>query len=439
MTDADGEVSLERVTALARRAAEAPVGAGTHAQGRERLLRTAARFEPATARGRGVWLLAAALAALLGIALFVFTRPVTPPLSYEVRGNASSARNYVSARDDAPADVRFSDGSDVVARAGTRLRIEETKPNGARVLVERGRTTASIQHTGHSSWAFVAGPFEVRVTGTKLTIAWDPETERIDVTLHEGSVEIETPIGPSRYAVTAGHRFQASVREGTVSLDDVAEPLAKREVRAEPAPDVAPAPRTEPVATKSEGPARAPAESARMKAPSAEAKPSVDPKDVVEGSPEEPWAKRVQRGAFSDVVAAARARGVADCVANCPAADLRALADAARYTGAADIATDALLALRSRFKGSREGAAAAFLLGHTAESAGDLAGADRWYSTYLAESVGGPLAAEALAGRMLVAERLGAKGRAAELAHEYVKRFPEGAAVRTARRLAGPD
>ena len=135
-------------------------------------------------------------------------------------GNANSSPSYVSARDDVPAEVRFSDGSDVVAQPGTRLRIEETKSTGARVLVERGATTASIHHRERTSWAFVAGPFEIRVTGTKLSIAWDPENERIEVTLHEGSVEIETPIGPSRYSVRAGQSFRASVRDGMVKVDD---------------------------------------------------------------------------------------------------------------------------------------------------------------------------------------------------------------------------
>jgi hypothetical protein len=120
-------------------------------------------------------------------------------------------------------------------------------------------------------------------------------------------------------------------------------------------------------------------------------------------------------------------------------ADLRALADAARYTGAPELATHALGALRSRAKGTEDAAIAAFLLGRTAESTGDLAAADRWYSTYLSESKGGTLAAEALAGRMLAASRGGAPARARELAREYLERYPDGAAVRAARRLAGSD
>jgi len=128
MRDGDREVTLDPVAAVARRAAEAPVSALVHAEGRARLMRTAARLgaeTPSPAR-RTPWALGVALAALLAVAAFVFGigRYGARPLSYEVHGNASSAKNYVSARDDAPADVKFSDGSALVARAGTRLRIE---------------------------------------------------------------------------------------------------------------------------------------------------------------------------------------------------------------------------------------------------------------------------------------------------------------------------
>jgi hypothetical protein len=126
-------------------------------------------------------------------------------------------------------------------------------------------------------------------------------------------------------------------------------------------------------------------------------------------------------------------------MARCSAPDLRALADAARYTGAPALATQALLSLRSRFGDTPQGAAAAFLLGHTAESIGDFAAAERWYTTYLSESPHGGLAGEALAGKMLVAARIGPPARAKALAREYLTRYPEGTAAAAAHKLAGHD
>jgi TolA-binding protein len=441
MSDPGDEHALARFEALARVAAAAPVGKDVYTQGRARLVETAGqlstlppgasrkvRIEPPLHARRGRrWMVAvAALAAAAAIGLGI-ERHLEQPLGYVVRGSASSAKSYVSAPEDAPAYVRFSDGSDVVAQPGTRLRIEETRNSGARVVVERGSATIHVEHERRSRWSFVAGPFEVRVTGTKLTIAWDPEEERIDVTLHEGSVEIETPIGPSRYAVAAGHRFHASVREGMVKMDDarVREQAAKRD----DAPGAAAAARGD------EAPVAEAAARAGMRAV-----PPDKTKDLGEAAaPGEPWPRLVGRGAFREVVAAAEGRGVTTCMAKCSSSELRALADAARYTGAPALATQALLALRSRFGDTRHGAAAAFLLGRTAESMGDLAAADRWYTTYLTESPGSELAAEALAGKMLVVGRLGRAAQAKALAHDYLKRYPEGAAVGSARKLAGSD
>ncbi|HVW27443.1 MAG TPA: FecR domain-containing protein [Polyangiaceae bacterium] len=445
MADDDG-VGLGRVAALARGVADAPVDRETHAAGRARLLGAAmhvAAVEHAPALRWTAARVVAALAVLVFVvgAVFALGSSWVRPISFEVHGNANASPSYVSARDDAPADVRFSDGSAVVARPGTRLRIEETKRNGARVLVERGAATASIHHRASTSWAFVAGPFEIRVTGTKLSIVWDPESERIEVTLHEGSVEIDTPIGPSHYVVRAGQSFRASVRDGIVKLDDAqkhdeVEPRAAASGEL-PAPEVVtperapvpPEPSSTTVVRKTPEPP----------APEEPSSTTVIQKTPEPPAPEESWAKRVRRGAFAEVVAAAQARGVEDCLAKCTAADLRALADAARYTSAPELATRALLALRSRGKGSQDAATAAFLLGRTAESTGDLVTADRWYATYLSESPAGALAAEALAGRMLAASHAGATAHARELAREYLGRYPDGAAVRAARRLAGPD
>jgi len=425
MAEHEGELGLDHVAALSRTAADAGVDEETNAAGRARLLVAARRIaeEPRlrdeTARRGLGWRTAALVAALLAVTVFAVVRYSDAPLSYEARGNASVSTGYIGARDDAPADVRFSDGSNFVAEPRTRLRIEQATSRGARVLVERGGVTANVRHQARSSWTFVAGPFEVRVTGTKLTIAWDPEIERIDVVLHGGSVEIDSPMGPSHYVVSAGHSFHASVRDGTVMLGDDRNPVPETQsATSRAAPSSADAPSGAGTSTND----------AISQTPKANGAPAAT---------EEPWSKRVRLGEFADVVAAARARGVADCLAKCSSSDLRALADAARYTGAAELATEALHALRSRFKGSRDGAAASFLLGRTAESTGDLASADQWYATYLSESPSGPIVADALAGRMLAADRLGAPSRARDLAREYVKRFPEGAAARVARKFAG--
>ena len=410
---------LDHVTSLAREAANAPVSAELHAEGQRRLrsaMPISSRRKTTGPTGRLA--LAALVAAAVAVSITAFLR--NRPLRYEVTGGVGSGASYVSAPANAAAEVRFSDGSNVVATPGTRLRIEDTRRDGASVLLERGTTTARVTHERRSSWLFVAGPFDVHVTGTKLTITWDPAKEEIDVTLHEGSVEIDSPVGPSRSSVRAGHRFHASVLEGTMKIEEIprASPRAPNgAASANPAASAA-------------LPARAtPTAESRLAVPTA---PSSTPRV-------ESWSELVRRGAFDAVVAAAKDRGLAGCLATCTAPDVRALADAARYVGDGETAKKSLLSLRSRFPGSKFGVSAGFLLGRTSESAGDLRDADRWYRTYLTESSSGEFAADALAGRMRTSTALEGAAAGAAVAREYLRRYPDGVHASAAQKLAGPD
>jgi hypothetical protein len=146
----------------------------------------------------------------------------------------------------------------------------------------------------------------------------------------------------------------------------------------------------------------------------------------------EGWESRIARGEFAEIVKEAEARGTAACLGNCSAGDLRALSDAARYTGNGELSEQSLLALRKRF-GSGQGRDAAFLLGRLYEPRG--ASALTWYDTYLREAPTGAFAAEALAGKMRVVRRLSGRQAAAPIAREYLQRFPKGVSVSTAREI----
>src|SRR5262245_21067934 len=210
-----------RLAELARRVASRPVSAAQHTTGRMRLLGAAAGVQRSRVRHLPLPLLAAAAAVLLiagsGLAVHWYLRPLT----YEVVGGQRFATNYVGAHASQPARVMFSDGSEIDARPGSRLRIDETSSDGARVLVERGTAAARVKHRDRSRWVFGAGPFDVRVIGTKFDLDWDPVGQVVTVTLHEGAVEVESPVGQSTCIVRAGQRFQASLPAGTMTLENI--------------------------------------------------------------------------------------------------------------------------------------------------------------------------------------------------------------------------
>ena len=115
------------------------------------------------------------------------------------------------------------------------------------------------------------------------------------------------------------------------------------------------------------------------------------------------------------------------------AEQLLAQADAERLTGRSADAERTLRSVRARFPGSPAAANAAFLLGKSAEAAGDTARALSLYDTHLRES--GSLAAEALGRKMLILYRLG-NAECQATSRQYLKQFPNGPYARQAREIS---
>ena len=367
------------------------------------------------------WLAACiAVALAFGLAFTMLRSDGTP--RYVVRG-AVDESGYVRVPMDHAANIVFSDETRITAEAGARLRIDDAaRSDGARISLERGNLHAQVTHTGHGNWRFVAGPFQVRVTGTRFTLGWDAEKERLEVVLEQGSVDVSGYAGSGSVSVRAGQRFLGDAREKTMLV-------ANAEGPAKPALSFATPSATVAAVAGEESPLpSAPATPVTSSAP-ASASASTS------GSTKVAWAKLVAKGQFQRVVEEAAARGTDDCIATCSAADLTALADAARYVGQSGLAERSLRELRRRFPGEAAGRAA-FLLGRLDEGRGEAAAARNWYETALREASGGSFASEALAGKMRTVKALEGAEAARRVALDYLKRYPNGVDARTARQLA---
>jgi len=410
---------LSAIATLVRESISEPVSEDVHREGRERLVGTAVnRRYDASRRHRMTVTLAAAAMLVGGVATW---RLWPRPLSYEVRGGSGFEGPYVSASPLSPAELLFSDGSNLQADPGCRLRVDETYRNGARVFVERGTATSRVSHEKASDWTFVAGPFEVHVTGTRFALSWDPLVEEIDLRLLEGSVEVRSPLAQGPIVVRAGQRFRAAVASRSLMVTEGDVPQATA-----PAAPEAPAPAALAVVNS---PAPAPAVAA---APDKTVSTKAAPR-------RESWQELLTRGDFESIVIAGNARGFDTCITGCSEGDLRSLADAARYTGRGELAQKCLLALRRRFPTGAHAGAAAFMLGRTHETRNQPTMAQRWYETYLAETPDGEFAAEALAGKMRAVATTRGPVAAKPLALEYLRRYPQGVHVKTARKVAGVE
>lgn len=416
------DAGLQRLLALAKREAEAPIDPIQHRLGRARLIERAVRRQQGELRDaewrtrwvKPIWVLAAA-AMVIGLFWGLRSRPVT----FVVR-DAPAAPSYVRATEEHPVDVEFSDGTRIHADVGARFRIEERTRNGARIAIESGRSTANVVHANGTDWRFVAGPFEVLVTGTRFWIDWEPMSEQLDLRLEEGSVDVTGPLSPSRVTVRAGQHLHASVIQRSLTVFDGAPlpPMASPSASMQSGVNIA-EPNIDPEVGAGDSAAALPLASAMVPA----------------SPPTLSWSKLLRQGKFEAIVRLAESPSRPSCTVTCSATDLLVLAEAARYVGRSDLAESTLLALRKRFPDHPESQKAAFLLARLYESRADRGRAEGWYRTYLAESPAGALAADALAGQMRVVRRARGAKAAEPLAREYLGRYPDGVHAAAAQQI----
>jgi hypothetical protein len=147
------------------------------------------------------------------------------------------------------------------------------------------------------------------------------------------------------------------------------------------------------------------------------------------------WSTMVAQGQFDEVLQEADRRGLALTLSRSPLDDLAALADASRYLRRDDWARRALLAERGRFPNARRAHEAAFFLGGLSEGESELAVALDWYDRYLGEAPRGAYASQALGRKMVLVRKLKGPGPAAQIATEYLQRFPDGPYASSAKKL----
>jgi len=390
-----------------------------------------------------LWLGATAAAGCVAAALVLLLWPgARGPQPLEVRigeqARLGSAGTWVEAPEATSVAMRFSDGTRVDVAPESRARIAELSPNGAHLLLENGLAHVHVEHRAQAAWRISAGPFAVKVTGTRFDVRWTPEQDAFELDLREGHVEISGCVFGQSYELNAGQRAIASCRQGRLRVGSRAELAEQAAHEAPAAPQVAEAVE----AAEPPPPAANPAPTAEAKTVERSSRPMTYP--TAERSSRsirgratpaartplrasDGWRALAQAGRYADALAAARSSGFAAECRRADAADLILLSDLARYGRDYDDSAAALRLLRQRFAGSRQAAQAAFALGKLEfDQDGSYAEAAGWFRTYLRERPGGALAREA-SGRLLEATvRSGDNAAARELAAAYLRDFPDG-------------
>jgi ferric-dicitrate binding protein FerR (iron transport regulator) len=114
-------------------------------------------------------------------------------LNYELRGGHAADGVIVAERGEAT--VALSDGSSILAENRTKFSVDVVGRNAALTRLVVGKLHVRVAHNDDTSYRFLAGPYEVRVVGTELDLAWDPHGAGLSLSMSKGEVRLVEPGG----------------------------------------------------------------------------------------------------------------------------------------------------------------------------------------------------------------------------------------------------
>ena len=362
---------------------------------------------------------------------------VDSTLTFAVVNGTVSDGGYVRAKATGGTELRFSDGLSLALDPGTSTRVTDIDAHGSRVLLESGRAHVRVTHKPAAKWVIDAGPYSVHVVGTEFDVRWSGTEEVLDVQMQRGTVIVRGPL--ARGGLDDGGR-PASRREREGRRDLPGRDARGRGGESPRARAESPEPKFAEDSAEDPTAPVAPPSSPAVPAHVLRARPNVGAGRAVPQVPatDASWSKLIAQGDFPAVLRDAEQRGLTHTFESASAADLTALADAARYVRRSDVAKRALLAERDRFSRTAGAREAAFFLGGLAEDESGVAATKTaldWYERYLSESPRGAYAAQALGRQMILVHKVRGAAEARPIATDYLARFPAGPYADAAKKL----
>jgi hypothetical protein len=340
-------------------------------------------------------------------------------LHYEAHGTALRDGNLST--ENGAAQLDFSDESQISVSPHSTFSVDVVGKHAALTRLVQGTLHVRVHHEADTNWRFFAGRYEVQVVGTEFDLAWDDKTESLTLTMQSGRVRVLGAPGAARLVLGGSTlRLPESLpREAALTPDAVPASGTSTTRTSEHSTNASPA-ATE--ASLDPGTLRRARDTQALRAAARDTTP-LD------------WDALLRAGRFAAVIQAAEALGIDHALQTANASNVKALAQAARYTGRAPLSLRAWQTLRTRFASQPLGAQASFFLGRAYEEQGNAAEALRWLGTYVSEAPAGVYASEALGRKLLLLSKISGKSAALSSAREYLQRFPGGAYEKTARAI----
>ena len=134
--------------------------------------------------------------------------------------------------------VTLTDGSSLKVEPRSRVEVGDRTPSALKLVLARGRIACAVTHREGRSFVVAAGGVEVRVIGTRFSVA-NEEAEggaRVEVRVERGTVEVRSP-GGEITRVEAGHSWSRVTKTEALAGPD-SEPAVEPEAEV-PAPRAA--------------------------------------------------------------------------------------------------------------------------------------------------------------------------------------------------------
>jgi len=187
-------------------------------------------------RARG-WVWAGAGLCVAAAAAIIVVRARTAPTETQV----ASASAWEGAQLETAADalsVTLGDGSSLKLEPRSRVEVGDRTASAVKLVLARGRIACDVTHRPGRSFVVAAGGVEVRVIGTRFSVANDEAHDgtngtRVEVRVERGVVEVRSA-GPNAgtVRVEAGHSW-SQVTKTEPLAGEAEEPAADEEPEAE--------------------------------------------------------------------------------------------------------------------------------------------------------------------------------------------------------------
>ncbi len=379
-------------------------------------------------RGAVAAAMAAGIAAILAV---VYLQRSSVPIPYTIGAVANpSADEWIDNPTAGRLPIRFENGSRIDLFEKSAAQVLESHEKKVLVQLRKGKLFADIKGNGVTRWVVAAGPYRVKVVGTRFFVGWEAEDEVLDVSVTAGKVLVERTDGDNcEVLLEKGKRLHAEARSDQILIEgsrlaeerpeerapekSIEDEEATGAAKGTASPSVAVTAPPDDADTRPAPTRTPPAERSRAGSKPAGSAP--------------PWRLMVREKQWNEAVAHADPESIAEMSETADLDALWNLANALRLQRRVREATLLFSALRERFPETSRARTAVFLIGKMRLTLSrNPAGARQWFVRYLREAPEGALREEALGHLMTICRDLGDTTGAKSFATQYLNQYKQG-------------